>query len=382
MTSLISRFDRVVRSWVSGGGSGIRRRLRSLDVARSAERLRQQLREDTCQWTLGSVADLLNALSLLVRQMAQETEASLSIIRDGSAAFRLLSSAPIQSDEYGERAELLRQLAFLLWRHSRLVHGPAAAQEWAEEFASLVNAGSVSQECLGYFLETPIEARSTMLNSSFLLDAETLFLVCASARRRRNIDPQTVSPSLLSIHEWVLNFFQPKSFPDEREYFLAQLELSIGTCRRWAGLRGEALLWIDRAQDRATGLPDSVVLLAEAEAHRLCTWHEMGRHEDVLGRLPALQSTFRALGMRSSLVRSELLLGGSLIVMGRGQEATEAIQRALQDPLLIEDGSLRAFALSILTDSYMLQGRFGEALEVARQALTVLDEEDVPQFGR
>ena len=379
MNSPLIELGNALSDWVAAGDVADMPTPRSVDVKQNLLNLRASPEWSAASDTwIASADDLLAALSLLSNELMDSKEASSAVLEEAAKAFELLRGYTRSDDQFGEVDELRCRFAFVAWRHARALRARVVAQLWLERFDQHARRGSVDQECTLYFLSTPACDRSAELNGTFLQDSESLFSICSAARGTRNSAPSRLALELPSLYEWVAARFSPESFPDERNYFLAQLETSMGVCARWLGHREKSLAWLRRAEEQFQNTVEPDTGVAEVEFCRLTTLYDMGRYSEVVGALPALQDRMRTLGMTSALVKSEMLMGSTLKCMGRVGESAEPLERIVASPVLDGDVQLRAFVLEFLADSYTLQGRFAEAAECAAAVLPIVERGKVP----
>ena len=258
------------------------------------QRIRPLLHERVSDVSLGPDDETLSVLSLLASDLNAEVEPSRRVLGEAEGAFTLLGAANIREDEYGEVGELLGRFAFICWRHSRYLNSPRESQQWLGLFEESLSRESVLRECFEYFLQTPAADYSSGLSSAFLGDSEDLLAVCALLRQGRNERPELLAESLPRIRRWIETHFRPSVFRDERDYFLAQINLSAGACFRWIGQRqlaaesyGEAAKLFARTVEPNTGK-------AEVDCCRLVLRYDEGRFDEVLAALPesATQTRF------------------------------------------------------------------------------------------
>jgi len=323
-----------------------------------------------------STDDLISVLSLQSCDLARAAGPSLAVLEEAKNA--LASMPAISPDEFGEATELRCRFAFIVWRHCRALGMARQSQEWIRRFDELALRWSVSQECVSYFLGARSWDRSARLKSAYLLDPESLLSLCALAKSRRNSVPAKLAIELPPLYEWVHEMYWPSSFLDEREYFLAQMESSIGVCRRWLGDSEDALIWFERADRRYAKLTDGEAGKAEVQFLRLTAWYSMARHREVIEQLPSVQESLVRLEMTPAFLKSELLRSSTLKQLGRVEESIEPLERILAEPLLKADRGLWALAVECLADCYSLLGRFEAAAECLSAAIDALRSQEEP----
>jgi tetratricopeptide (TPR) repeat protein len=352
---------------------------RSADLERLLEDVRPIIRDQTIGLdTLGSNDHVLGVLSLLGSQHARVTEPSAAVFEEAAGAFDLLTKMRLPDDEFGEVTELLCRFAFTAWRHARGLGKPRMAQQWLERHDGCFARPSVERQCLDYFLATPAPERSRNLTETFLRKAETLFCLCSTLREKRNVCPSDLGEKMPLLYKWLSESDRPKSFPDEREYFLGQMALTASTCARLTGNLDSSFAWNRRAETdfEATLEPDTGK--AEIGLLRLINLYDMGSSLTVLEALPALERQFRDLGMATPLVKAQILHSAALKKLTRFEESVGPLEQAITDGFLENDIGLKAFVLESLGESYALVGRFDEASSCINDAMALLRKTDRP----
>jgi hypothetical protein len=182
----------------------------------------------------------------------------------------------------------------------------------------------------------------------------------------RNTDPAETARQIDALYGWVIKRFQPMHFPDERDYFLAQLEMTAASCARWLGRKETCFALLDRAESRLQMTAEPETGRAEIMLLRLVVAYESHDCRRALAAIPELQQRLRRLGMTTTLGMSQILHCGILKDLGRTEEATATIRAALGTEIFNRSTSLRAFALEHLADCHALSRRLEEAATCLR----------------
>ena len=209
-------------------------------------------------------------------------------------------------------------------------------------------------------------------------DSEGLLLVTSCLRRLRNEYPADIGLRLPAWKECVFSQFDSGHFPDERDYFLGQLELSAATCARWIGDREASLGFLNRAELHFGHTADAGIGLTDVELSRLVVRYDMGYYDEVLAALPAAQARADSLGMTLSLAKSRMLEGVVLKGLGRVEESLRPLILACESEAISRSPSLSAFAHEFLADSCVLGGFREEANRLLKSASETLGQEDAP----
>ena len=97
-------------------------------------------------------------------------------------------------------------------------------------------------------LAVPASERIARSSEFSLDDPETLLLLCARLRQLLDSKPLSVREDAESLYRFLADPKRPVGLFDEREYFLGELALLVGTATRMLALRDEACRWFDRAE--------------------------------------------------------------------------------------------------------------------------------------
>ncbi len=314
----------------------------------------------------------LELLSLLSVRLLKEPGASRAVQDEAQNAFRRVQDLALEEDQFGEREELLCRFSFLAWRHSRSLGDANVANMWLERFERELLKGSVSLQCLEYFLDASSSGRSEELNTAFLLDAENLLGVCALLKERRNGDPSTVLSEAVSLFKWVDRNLLPSSFCDERSYFLSQFATTISVCWRWLGELDREDDWLRIAEQWNERTVEPRTGRAELCLMRLIRLHHGGELGAAIAEIPRLQSELLSLGMVTPLAKSDLFWGNCLKMIGDPKGSVVPLKRAIESPALEARPALRAHAFNILADSYAVLGDFDRSRVCSRSAWELL----------
>jgi tetratricopeptide (TPR) repeat protein len=322
----------------------------------------------------------LAVLSRLCFELSNESDECHELLfREASIAYAIVSRIPWPSEGFGERDEILSDLALAAWRSSRQVHSARVAQEWERRHQEAVSKSAALRACLEHYITTNAGDRTDELRQSFFSDARTLLAMVALLRLRRNATPHVVAELGSELFDWVQSSGVQAS-KKELIYLLADLSVLVGACCRFIGSWHAARAWLSRAESlfQKTARPEAG--LARVAFARLALACETHRHEEVLRRIPDLHSEFVALGMEEEAAICRFVQGASLEALGRSGEATEILSTLRSSLLEQPDHWLLGHTTSKLAEVLALSGRFDDASGYYRQALVWLG--DRPSWAR
>jgi len=322
----------------------------------------------------------LAVLSRLCFALTNESDECHELLfREASLAYGIVSRIPWPSDEFGERDEILSDLALAAWRSARQIHSARVAQEWERRHQEAVSKSAALRACLELYMTTNASDRTDELRQSFFSDARTLLAMVASLRLRRNAAPHVVVELGSELFDWIQSS-EVQGSQMEQIDLLADLSLLVGSSCRFKGDWRAAIAWLSKAEGlfQKTARPEAG--LARVAYARLALAYDTHRHEEVLRGIQDLHSEFVALGMEEESAICRFVQGASLEVLGRLGEATEILS-TLRSSLLEQPGHwLLGHTTSKLAEVLALSGRFDDAFKYYRQALVWLG--DRPSWAR
>jgi len=322
----------------------------------------------------------LAVLSRLCFDLSNESdECSGILFREASTAYATVSRMFWPSDEFGERNEILSDLAMVAWRSARQIHSARVAQEWETRHQEAVSRSVGLRACLERYFTTNANDRTYELRQGFLSDVRTLLAMVALLRLRRNATPHVVAELGSELFDWI----QSSGVQGCKKgliYLLADLSVLVGGSYRFIGNWHAAKAWLSRAEGlfQKTARPEAgLARVAYARLAFACDTH---RHEEVLRGIPDLHSEFVALGMEEEAAICRFVQGASLEALGRLGEATEVLSTLRSSLLEQPDRWLLGHTTSKLAEVLALSGRFDDASKYYRQALVWLG--DRPSWAR
>ena len=377
MTDHITLSRETIQAWLVATRASRLPELASSSVLADVSVIKRVFTGDALAARSIDLEDILAPVSSLSNELLDAEYPSRTTLRLARSAFHWLSKNHVPADQFDEVPELLARLAFVAWRHSRRLEGASACQVWLERFDQALLAGSASLDCLRSLLESESEEFSRGI-LDLASDPEGLFSFCALLREERNSWPEKVADRALALFHLVEANQRLGWFGDERSFFLSQLAITAAVCYRWIGDSDRSVAWLEVAElhNGATIVPE--LGQADIECARLVGLHEEGRFGEIVALLGETQPKLRALGMLTSLAKSEILLSDCLKVLGLVEESVPPLKRCLESPAILRRPVIRAFALLFLADSYHLLGRSEESDDCLRLATSVLKLHEGP----
>ena len=222
----------------------------------------------------------LAVLSRLCFELSNESDESHELLfREASLAYAIVSRIPWPSEEFGERDEILSDLALAAWRGARQVHSARVAQEWERRHQDAVSKSAALRACLEHYITTNASDRTDELRQSFFSDARTLLAMVALLRLRRNATPHVVAELGSELFDWVQSS-GVQGCKKELIYLLADLSVLVGGCCRFIGDWHAAKAWLSRAEGlfQKTARPEAgLARVAYARLALLATHIDMRR---------------------------------------------------------------------------------------------------------
>jgi tetratricopeptide (TPR) repeat protein len=380
------------------------------ELDRCVIELRGRLRVGTWEdFNLDADDQGLAVLSRLCFELSKPFGVADSGLCEAAAAYELVSRLTWPTDLFGERNEVLSQLALVAWRHSRQFGTIETMLAWERKYREAFSRPFAERDYLEQFLATEASERPDELVEVILSDVRALFGICELLHVYRDVCPAKAATEASFFYEWITErgLFTLES---ERAYFLGTMALFAGTSHRFLGHRESAAKWFDRAHSFFSGLRNAEPELARLAYGRLTLCYELRQFDVVTRDIPFLLGRFQKLGLEEEEIKCLFLegmalkesgspqvalakfrtleqrlfesdpcrlLGGVLSRVGelysaRGwhQEAMQKYQRAL--PLLLESGrpSMVADLKSTVGETYRDMGKFATAIDLYREAIS------------
>jgi tetratricopeptide (TPR) repeat protein len=221
-------------------------------------------------------------------------------------------------------------------------------------------------------LATPLEKRYELAEALELEDPETLLSLCLLLRPKLESTPSLVRDEAEFLYRFIETPRRQVGLFDEREYFLGETALLVGTACRQLSRREEAHVWFDRAEAGFRHTINSIADLSRLGYQRLAERFEERQFDIVLEMLPALLESFRQLEMHDEALKCRFLEGLALL---ESDELTAAVQ--VFDEIVVEaeklgNSRLLGSAYANLTTIYGMMGNAEAAVAASAKAIPVL----------
>jgi class 3 adenylate cyclase len=170
---------------------------------------------------------------------------------------------------------------------------------------------------------------------------------------------------------------------DAELHTLHQALRQAGARALWPSAYREAVAWFEQALEALQHLPESQETREQAVDVRLDlsrALHFLGERERVLAYLNEAEPLAEALRDRRRLGRVLAFMANAFLMVGDAPRALTASRRALASGADLGDIGLEAIASFCLGEAYHALGEYGQAIEVLRGNLQLL--QGVPRFER
>ena len=225
-------------------------------------------------------------------------------------------------------------------------------------------------------LAVPASERIARSSEFSLDDPETLLLLCGRLRQLLESKPLSVRDDAESLYRFLAEPKRPVGLFDEREYFLGELALLVGTATRMLALRDEACRWFDRAEANFRLTVNAVADWSRVAYQRLAMLLEKRQFDELLEDLPDLVNSFAKLDMAEDILKCRSLEGLSLMEMGELSRAGIVFESVRQEARRLGHERLVASAGVNLVHVFSQLGASEEALACAREVLPLLRKLD------
>ncbi len=223
-------------------------------------------------------------------------------------------------------------------------------------------------------LATPMSDRAGRAQELQLEDPELLLCICELLRTRLETSPATVKEDAEFFYCFLEKPDRKIGEFDEREYFLGELALTVGTACRFLFRREEAKQWFDRAEA-------NFVLAANTGAHtgrlayqRLALALEERRFDEVLELAPVWYRNFVRMELPEDALKCRFLEGIVYWERGQSRQAISVFREICSEAEALRSVRLIAEAANNLVHFYSSLGESEEALAYSRKALPLLKQ--------
>ena len=305
------------------------------------ERLRLGLPEDLAQSPRGDpeLPDTLRALCRLLEPcQADRSQAAHDLL---ARAYELVAGLEWE-DEVGERDEVLAQLSFIAWNHSRRYFRFPETERWQQICVSHATA----QEQVQDFLAVPTPRHSEDLRVRFLSDPVVLLAACESLARKQNESPAAAAEEGAELYRWLLD---QESFiaPDQEtvRYFVGSIASAVTVA---LGYLGRGRVWEDWYRRASTQLEQTIgnaPWLESLSFARLIRLYGARRYREVVDKVGGLIDRFEDLSMTLKALRARFLHALCLKELGRSSEALALLATVREGAAARSDSMTAAHAL-------------------------------------
>jgi tetratricopeptide (TPR) repeat protein len=220
------------------------------------------------------------------------------------------------------------------------------------------------------YLTKPRTLESADLDT-YLREPDVLLAICTRLKEMRDASPSSVCEQATLIHQWIVEEKGSVGYFDEREYFLGETALIVGSCLRLLGKRDEVDLWLERADSFFRHTLNAGPQLANVAYARLTLHYDMGRYQRVLELLPSLMTSFERFGMPRELSKCRFLEASTLKASGRIIEALARLESLRENVGHTGEPTLQRLVLVTLGEVLAANGRPAEALALYQEALAL-----------
>jgi hypothetical protein len=242
-----------------------------------------------------------------------------SAMSEAAAAHSLVSSLAWPTDLFGERDEILSQLALAAWMHFRQFGTAQAMLVWEREYRLAFSRPSAERTRLEQFLATDASERSDSLIHGTLSDASSVFGVCELIQGYREASPAKAADEAAFFYEWFVER-DLSAMNRTKPYFLGALALIAGTTHRTMGRREGAAKWLEKAQSSLGAVRNAEPDLARLAYVRLTLCYEHRQYTLVLQEIPGLLARFQRFEMTEEEIKCLYVEASALKESGRVHE--------------------------------------------------------------
>jgi tetratricopeptide (TPR) repeat protein len=309
-------------------------------------------------------ADTLHALcAFLSEECAGRPE---SVLEEAESIGRIVVSLEWASDDMGERASLLRSLAFTAWRASRILCLPQRAQTWESEYRRIFR-GSLLWEVAESICQSQTGSDEAFEGIDWN-DAEGVFQILLYLEDQRDADPKGTSAIAERVYRSLHGLRLPR---DVHAFLLAEAALIVGGTLRQVAQPHAVERWSELAESHLREDPNPRPSLARIAFLRLASLYEQSRYDLAARGAPALERSFADLGMEEDRVKCRVLWAASLKLLGQFQEALEVLRPVRQWRSNLP-ASLYGWVLLHSGDLHQICGHYPLALKELEEAAHLL----------
>ncbi len=271
-------------------------------------------------------------------------------------------------DEVDEREWVLAQLAFLAWNQGRLLDDYPATQQWQARCSQ----HSLAQEHVRNFLRIPIRERSEDLKRRYLSDESVLLTVLSHLEVQRKSGSSEVGLETAALYEWIFATGAQAGLEDELvEYLAASLALTTLGAKISAQHREDVPMWFDRVERHIDSCAGTTLLRAHLDHRRVSNLYLDNDYVNALERIDPVIGRFQELRMNESAVKALFLKALLLKESGQLEEGLAVFDEVRHQSRIDGVSGLESSAVSQSAQILGMQGRFAEAIHLAREGLAL-----------
>ena len=312
-------------------------------------------------------ADRLFALASVV------TEDEGADPRPVASCYRLLEGVHWPTDLFCERGDVLSRIAYCAWRQHRRAGDYAAARSWEQKALDLATRQPAVQD----FLALPLSSLTPRLCSRFFIEPAVLLAMSLRIRQTLDQSPTRGLAAILAVLESLVTETLAIIGPNERSYFVAQMEMFAAIVHKSRGHFREAHEWLDRASSSCRAVIGASDLSTRILFVRRVLAHDQRLYDAALEGLPAVRERFAALGLENFVVRCWYLEGQAQKELGNDDRAFDCLKRVTESSGPAAELWLTAMALCLLAQIHAKRDRGDLAFESLRSAWGLLKDSEV-----
>ena len=312
--------------------------------------------------------DRMHALSRIIREDSKAKPARIL------AWYRLVDALNWGVDAIDEKVDLQCQLAYCISRQFRRVGDPASSWIWEGTCVQLAHRLSSVTD----FLSLSADKLTTQLRDRFLSDPCVLLAFCAGLPSLLNVNSPDVLLKAASVHGDILRTGSLYLQPEERAWFLAELETIVAVGYKNCGRYSESEKWLDAAAKTCESIVGSDITLARIEFARRSMAYETRQWETARRGVESLAARFQHFGMHRYVARCTFVDAIAHKELGCSEKALEKLRLVGETRELGVEEWLRGLALVYAAEILASQGQDSDASKTLAEAWTLLKDSKVP----
>jgi tetratricopeptide (TPR) repeat protein len=307
------------------------------------------------------IADVLHAACELLAERFDSPRLPVEV-----EALHTLVSQLSWKECIGEREDLLARISFIGWNHSRRMDDYPGLVHWQRR----CREAALSQEEIRTYLEIPFSQKSASLNRRFLLDGSVLVATFDLLEHERNRTPDVVGREAGALHHWLISEREEEVLEEGLAQFLAaRFALLVVASAHHSGNELEFESWLTRAQTAARNCGEPASLASEIKYGRLMSLYRRRAYREAVSESAPLITQLEQLGMLEKARFTRLVGARSLKELWVVDEALTALADLEARAERVDDAMVAALCCCDLAELLDRQGRGREAKEAVQRAL-------------